>query len=158
MIAKERYDGHALPLRVEVREGVTGAIALIVDADHRCVPVPSRSFDCLLRFVAKANSTMTEAWSFRSRTPAIWLTVPERLALGHPVANKPAIISTALECLIFGSLTHWFGPAMIAQLRLYEVVDEAGKPTKTTVARWLRWRQREDDALVAKGITEFLSL
>lgn len=149
-IAPQIHDGFALPFRIELRTEEGGAYAIIIDARHRPVPFPGETFDDMMRYVHRANGMMHEAWCPRSKTPAIWLTVPERLALGHPVARKPAIIATALECLIVGGLTDWIDDAMRDLLRLYEVVDANSKPTPRVVEQWTRWRLAENAALAKR--------
>lgn len=151
-ITGQRYDGYLLPLRVEIQFADECPFAVIVDGDHRDVPIVGESIEDMIAYVTTANLTMrskgrggTVFWN-ASMTAAPYL---DRL---HPLERAPTRYATAFECLVTNVFTHWILPSDIFQLRGFGVVDDAGVPLPKQTARWIEWRRREDAPLVAAGI------
>lgn len=58
MIREQYYQGHRLPLRVEIQLAPEGPFAVIVDGDHRDVPIAGESIDDMIEYVTVANRTI----------------------------------------------------------------------------------------------------
>lgn len=149
------HDGHRLPFRVEIQVSREGPFAVIIDADHRDVPVMGRSFDDMLRYAEDANARCTHTGKYRGVTHTVSgpsLSTPERLSTFHPCHRMPSVVGTAFECIAIGVFRHWITPAIKDDLRHWGVCDEDGNPKPSLVERWLEWRRREDAELVRLGI------
>ena len=151
MIREQYYQGHRLPLRVEIQIAPEGPFAVIVDCDHRDVAIDGTSIDDMIEYVTAANRTI---YAF-ARGSQFWhesLTAAPYLVTTHPCERVPTRYATAFECLCVGVFRHWIRPKDIFQLHGYGVCTEDGTPRPKQVARWLDWRQREDAELVRLGI------
>lgn len=151
MIREQYFEGHRLPLRVEIQVADEGPFAVIVDGDHRDVPIVGGSIEDMIEYVTQANRTI---YAF-ARGSQFWhecLTAAPYLVTIHPCERVPTRYATAFECLVTGVFTDWILPSDIFQLHGFGVCTEDGTPRPKQVSRWMEWRKREDTELVRQGI------
>lgn len=149
------HDGGRLPFRVEVQLTAVGIIFVVMDADHRDVPLFVPTFGDMLRYVDDANERCTHYSAFRGITMrgARHLSTPYRLDDSHPADRLPPTLATAFECLVIGgAYRDWITPALIDDLRGFKLIDANGEVPKKLVEQWLEWRAAEDAELVRLGI------
>ena len=153
MFPPQHYDGHLLPLRLECQVCDVCVYYIVLDAKHRDVTVPSDNFWDWIGYVQTANASMV--WPIDSvfdviRDP-VSLTIPERLAPGHPADGQLPLTAFALECAITG-FTNWIGDAPFKYMQDRGWLDESRQPREWVVDRWYRWRKLEDAAVARLNI------
>lgn len=154
MIPDQFYEGHLLPIRLEIQISEVGPFVVCLDAKHRDIAIPSGSFDEMLAYVNTANATMWHpgnARFFPFQHPT--LSTPRFLVEDlHPCERCPAIYQIAFECMIHRVYDHWITPEIKDQLFHYGICDANGEPRPRMIPRWADWRKEEDAALIEAGI------